>query len=199
MHPLSPEIVWTSTFDSLVQQMRPCFVRQGTWHRMQSYLRGLLSPVERKNGWRIAEEIGAVTLYGVQYLLDRAKWDEDAVRDALRTYVCEVLADPPAILILDETGFLKKGTKSVGVQRQYSGTAGRIENCQIGVFLGYAAAAARTFLDRELYLPKSWTEDRDRCREAGVPDQVEFATKPELAKRMIERAMDADVPAGWVT
>jgi SRSO17 transposase len=122
MHPLSPEIVWTSTFDSLVQQIRPCFVRQGTWHRMQSYLRGLLSPVERKNGWRIAEEIGAVTPYGVHYLLDRAKWDEDAVRDALRTYVCEVLADPPAILILDETGFLKKGTKSVGVQRQYSGT-----------------------------------------------------------------------------
>jgi|SRR5437870_2582683 SRSO17 transposase len=128
MHPLSPEIVWTSTFDSLVQQMRPCFVRQGTWHRMQSYLRGLLSPVERKNGWRIAEEIGAVTPYGVQYLLDRAKWDEDAVRDALRTYVCEVLADPPAILILDETGFLKKGTKSVGVQRQYSGTDRKLPN-----------------------------------------------------------------------
>jgi SRSO17 transposase len=100
MHPLSPEIVWTSTFDSLAQQMRPCFVRQGTWHRMQSYLRGLLSPIERKNGWRIAEEIGAVTPYGVHYLLDRAKWDEDAVRDALRTYVCEVLADPPAILSL---------------------------------------------------------------------------------------------------
>ena len=199
MHPLSPEIVWTSTFDSLVQQMRPCFVRQGTWHRMQSYLRGLLSPVERKNGWRIAEEIGAVTPYGVQYLLDRAKWDEDAVRDALRTFVCEVLADPPAILILDETGFLKKGTKSVGVQRQYSGTAGRIENCQIGVFLAYASPKGHALIDRELYLPKSWTQDPERCRAAHVPEEITFATKPTLALRMLQRTWDAGIGATWVT
>src|SRR5207244_8793366 len=137
-----------------------------------------LSTVERKNGWRIAEEIGAVTPYGVQYLLDRAKWDEDAVRDALRTYVCEVLADPPAILILDETGFLKKGTKSVGVQRQYSGTAGRIENCQIGVFLGYASRHGHVLVDRALYPPREWARDQPRRADAEVPEAVGLPTKP---------------------
>ncbi|MBO0782368.1 MAG: IS701 family transposase [Ktedonobacteraceae bacterium] len=145
---------------------------------MQRYLQGLLSSVERKNGWQLAEEIGESTPYGVQYLLDRATWNEDAVRDALRIYVCEALADPQAILILDETGFLKKGTKSVGVQRQYSGTAERIENCQIGVFLAYTSRNGRALIDRELYLPKSWTQDPERCRAAHVPEDHIFATKP---------------------
>jgi SRSO17 transposase len=140
MHSSSPEAVWTSTFDRLGQRIQRFFVRKATRQRVQNYLRGLLSPAERKNGWQIAEEIGEATPYGVQYLLDRARWDEDAVRDELRAYVCEVLADSQAILTLDETGFLKKGTRSVGVQRQYSGTAGRIENCQIGVFLAYASS-----------------------------------------------------------
>src|SRR5512144_1527038 len=135
----------------------------------------------------------------MQRLLMSADWGADAVRDDVRGYVLEHLGDRSGVLVVDETGFLKKGTKSAGVARQYSGTAGRIENCQIGVFLGYATSAGRTFVDRELYLPKSWAEDRDRCREAGVPDEVGFASKPELAMRMIARALDAQVPAGWVT
>ncbi len=140
MHSSSPKAVWTSALDGLSQRIQQCYLRNATRHRVQRYLQGLLSSVERKNGWQLAEEIGEPTPYGVQYLLDRAKWDEDAVRDALCTYVCEALADPQAILILDETGFLKKGTKSVGGKLQYSGTAGRIENCQIGVFLAYASS-----------------------------------------------------------
>jgi SRSO17 transposase len=135
----------------------------------------------------------------MQRLLAAADWDADAVRDDVRDYVVEHLGDPAGVLVVDETGFLKKGTKSAGVARQYSGTAGRIENCQVGVFLAYATAIGRTFLDRELYLPKGWIEDRDRCAEAGIAEDVQFATKPELAIRMLTRALDAEVPAGWVT
>ena len=163
------------------------------------YVLGLLSPAERKNGWQLAEAAGEATPYGVQHLLGRAVWDADAVRDALRAYVVEHLGDPGAVLVVDETGFLKKGGKSVGVQRQYSGTAGRIENCQIGVFLAYAAPQGRAFLDRALYLPKEWAADAARREEAGVPATVEFRTKPQLARAMLERALAAGVPAGWVT
>jgi SRSO17 transposase len=199
MHFSSPEAVWSSVLVELRQRTWHCFVRKATRQRMQSYLRGLLSSVERKNGWQIAEETGEATPYGVQYLLDRAKWDEDAMRDELRGYVCEALADPQAILILDETGFLKKGAKSVGVQRQYSGTAGRIENCQIGVFLAYASRNGHALIDRELYLPKSWTQDPERCRAAHVPEDHTFATKPALALRMLQRAWDAGISVAWVT
>jgi len=135
----------------------------------------------------------------VQRLLNAADWDADAVRDDLRAYVVEHLGDPNGVLIVDETGFLKKGTKSVGVQRQYSGAAGRIENCQIGVFLCYASSRGRSFLDRALYLPKEWADDAERRREAAVPTEVQFATKPELARQMLERAFAADVSAAWVT
>jgi SRSO17 transposase len=173
-------------------------MRQESSLRALAYIRGLMSEAARKNGWQIAEEVGEATPYGMQHLLDRAKWDCDGVRDALRTYVWETLADPNAVLVIDETGFLKKGDKSVGVQRQYSGTAGRIENCQIGVFLSYASARGHTLLDRELYLPKSWTNDSQRCREAHVPASVTFATKPELAQRMLERTLDAGLPVSWV-
>jgi SRSO17 transposase len=155
MFPLLPEVLWTSAFDKLSQQIQHVFVRNATWQRAQRYLRGLLSSVERKNGWQIAEEVGESRPYAIQYLLDRAKWDVDGLRDELRASIYKALADPQAILILDETGFLKKGTKSVGVQRQYSGTAGRIENCQIGVFLAYASPKGHALIDRELYLPKS--------------------------------------------
>lgn len=199
MYTLSPEAVWTIAFEDLCLRIQHVFVREASRYRMQSYLRGLLSPIERKNGWQIAEEIGAPTPYGVQYLLDRAKWDEDAMRDALRAYVCEVLADPQAILVLDETGFLKKGTKSVGVQRQYSGTAGRIENCQIGVFLAYASPKGHALIDRELYLPKSWTQDPERSLAAHVPGEIAFATKPTLALHMLQHAWDAGIEASWVT
>jgi SRSO17 transposase len=162
-------------------------------------MQGLMSPIERKDGWQVAEALGEATPYAMQHLLDRAKWDCDGVRDALRAYVLETLAAPNAVLVIDETGFLKKGTKSVGVQRQYSGTAGRIENCQIGVFLAYASTKGHTLLDRELYLPKSWTQDPDRCRAADVPKEVSFATKPELAARMLWRSLDAGLEVAWVT
>ena len=136
---------------------------------LAAFLRGLLSAAERKNGWQLAEQAGDPTPDGMQRLLNHAVWDADAVRDDLRGYVIEHLGDPGGVLVVDETGFLKKGTKSVGVQRQYSGTAGRIENCQIGVFLAYASRQGHALLDRELYLPESWTEDRPRCRRPGSP------------------------------
>jgi SRSO17 transposase len=190
---------WTSAFDALAQRIGRYVVRQEARERIRVYLRVLLSPVERKNGWQVAEEAGEQTPYAMQHLLDRAKWDADGVRDELRSYVRETLGDEAAVLVIDETGFLKKGSKSVGVQRQYSGAAGRIENCQVGVFLGYASAKGSCLLDRELYLPKSWTQDQQRCREAKVPAEVRFATKPELAARMLWRTLDAGVPACWVT
>jgi SRSO17 transposase len=134
----------------------------------------------------------------MQHLLARAAWDADAVRDDLRGYVVDHLADPGAVLVVDETGDLKKGVHTVGVQRQYTGTAGRIENAQVGVYLVYAATGGHAFIDRALYLPKSWTAEPDRCRAAGVPDDTKFATKPALARAMITRALDAGIPAGWV-
>ena len=155
--------------------------------------------MERKNGWQLAEQAGDATPYGVQHLLSTYVWDADLVRDDLRDYVVEHLGDVHGVLVVDETGFLKKGNKSVGVQRQYSGTAGRIENCQIGVFLTYASAQGRTLMDRELYLPRVWADDLERRREAGVPEKVAFRTKPQLARRMLERALESGVPFGWVT
>lgn len=197
-HP-SPEEVWTTTFHALGQRIGPYFLRSEPRHRALAYIRGLMSPVGRKNGWQVAEAMGEVTPYAVQHVLDRAKWDCDGVRDELRVYISETLAASNAVVVIDETGFLKKGSKSVGVQRQYSGTAGRIENCQIGVFLSYASARGHTLLDRELYLPKSWTDDPQRCQEAHVPEGVTFATKPELAQRMLERTLDTGIPVAWVT
>jgi SRSO17 transposase len=175
------------------------FRRSEPRQRALAYLRGLVSSVERKNGWQLAEEAGEATPDGMQHLLARADWDADEVRNDLREYVVEQLGDPQAVLVVDETGFLKKGRKSVGVQRQYSGTAGRIENCQIGVFLVYASSQGRTFLDREMYLPKDWAADPARRAEAGVPEAVEFRTKPQLALAMLARAFEAKVPCGWVT
>jgi SRSO17 transposase len=162
---------------------------------------GSLSPIERKNGWQLAEALGYRTPHGVQHLLGRAEWSADAVRDDLLSYVKEQLADPQGILIIDETGFLKKGSKSVGVARQYSGAAGRIENCQIGVFAAYVSptrASARTLIDRALYLPKEWAEDAERRRVAHVPEAVAFATKPQLARQLINRVREAGLPCAWV-
>jgi len=190
---------WRAGLDALHARIAGRFRRSEARDRAKRYLAGLLDRVDRKNGWQLAEHLGESGPQGVQRLLNAADWDEGAVRDDLRDYVVEHLGDPDGVLIVDETGFLKKGTKSVGVQRQYSGTAGRRENCQIGVFLSYASSAGRTFLDRELYLPQEWVDDPVRRQEAGVPEDVTFATKPELAKRMLERAFVAGVPAGWVT
>ena len=190
---------WTAELETLWEKVAPRFGRVGVRRRAGGFLRGLLSAAERKNGWQLAEQAGDTTPDGMQRLLNHARWDADEVRDDLRDYVVEHLGDRGGVLVVDETGFLKKGTKSAGVQRQYSGTAGRIENCQIGVFLAYASRHGHALVDRELYLPESWTTDRRRCREAGIPDQVGFQTKPQLARRMLERALDARVPVAWVT
>lgn len=167
--------------------------------RLMEYVHGLLSPVERKNGWQLAEAAAHSTPCNLQHLLDRAPWEADTVRDGVTDYVAATLGEADGVLVVDETGFLKKGTHSVGVKRQYSGTAGRIENCQIGVFLAYASGRGRALIDRELYLPQDWAEDAARRRATKVPQEVAFATKPELARQMIERAIAARVPFAWVT
>jgi SRSO17 transposase len=190
---------WADERTAVAGRIGRHFARSEPRRRAVGYLRGLLGDAGRKNGWQLAEFLGDPTPDGVQHLLARADWDADAVRDDLIGYVGEHLGHPDGVLVVDETGFLKKGTKSVGVARQYSGTAGRVENCQVGVFLGYATKAGRALLDRELYLPKEWAKDAARRKAAGVPRAVRFATKLVLARRMIERALAAGVPARWVT
>jgi SRSO17 transposase len=190
---------WGAGLDALHARIAGRFGRAEVRERARRYLAGLLDRVERKNGWQLAEHLGETGPQGVQRLLNAAHWDAETVRDDLRTYVVEHLGHPDGVLVVDETGFLKKGTKSVGVKRQYSGTAGRIENCQIGVFLAYASPRGRAFLDRTLYLPQEWVDDAVRRAEAGVPQEVGFATKGELATAMLARAFAARVPASWVT
>jgi SRSO17 transposase len=175
------------------------FARSEARERAGRYLAGLLGRVERKNGWQLAEAMGEAGPRGVQRLLSAATWDDDGVRDDLRQYVVDHLGDAATgILIVDETGFLKKGTKSCGVARQYTGTAGDTVTCQVGVFLAYASQEGAAFIDRALYLPREWADDRPRRTEAGVPEEIEFATKIELAQRMLARAFEAGVPARWV-
>ncbi|MDQ3303565.1 MAG: IS701 family transposase, partial [Actinomycetota bacterium] len=192
---------WKEQLEALQARIAPRFARPEVRARAGRYLWGLLEPVERRNGWQLAERIGEERPDGVQRLLNGARWDAGEVRDDLRAYVVEHLGDPEAVLVVDETGFLKKGEKSVGVSRQYSGTAGKVENCQIGVFLAYATPrGGRAFLDRALYLPEEeWAKDESRREAAGIPEEVGFATKGELARKMIERALEAEVPASWVT
>ena len=186
-----------------IEQVHGCiagrFRRPEPRRRALEYLRGLLSTVERKNGWQLAEQAGDATPDGVQRLLYNYRWDAELVRDDLAGYVVEHLGCSDGVVVVDETGFLKKGNKSVGVQRQYSGTAGRIENCQVGVFLAYASAKGRTLLDRELYLPQVWADDWERRREAGVPESIRFRTKPQLARMMLERVLETGVPFAWFT
>ena len=190
---------WARELDVVGARLARRFPRAEPRRRAVEYLRGLLSDAERKNGWQLAEKAGDAAPYGVQHLLGRADWDADRARDDLIAYAHGHLADPRGVLIVDETGFLKKGTKSAGVQRQYSGTAGRIENCQIGVFLAFAGRNGHALLDRELYLPKEWAGDADRRAAARIPEDVAFATKPQLAERMLNRAWKAGVKAAWVT
>jgi SRSO17 transposase len=184
---------WRAGFDDMFALIASRFAQADSRRRARMYLLGLLSGAERKNSWTLAEQAGDLTPDGMQRLLNFYRWDADVVRDDLRGYVLEHLDDPSGVVVADETGFLKKGTKSSGVQRQYSGTAGRIENCQLGVFLTYVSA------DRELYLPVSWTDDRERCAEAGIGADVQFATKPKLAERMLGRVLDCGVGVGWFT
>jgi SRSO17 transposase len=181
------------------RRLAPYFERAEPRQRAMAYLRGLLSPAERQNSWQLAEVCGDVTPYGFQHWLRRALWHPDAVRHELRRYILQHLGESEAVLVIDETGFLKKGRHSAGVAHQYSGTAGRIEHGQIGVFLAYASRLGHALLDRELYVPEEWTGDRERGRRAGVPEDRRFATNPQLAKAMRHRALAAGVPARWVT
>ena len=190
---------WERELEQTTQRFTPLFGRVEMQSQGRLYLRGLIAQVERKNGWQLTEYLGARTPTNLQHFLARSRWSADEVRDELMQYLQEDLAEPAGVLIIDETGFLKKGTKSAGVARMYSGTAGRIENCQVGVFLAYSSSRGHALIDRELYLPKDWIEDRPRCREAHIPDDVAFATKPELARQMLRRAVDSEIPAQWVT
>ncbi|HVD44532.1 MAG TPA: IS701 family transposase [Rubrobacter sp.] len=190
---------WSEALEELHRPIAGRFARSEARERVKRYLVGLLGRVERKNGWQLAEAIGETDPQGVQRLLNSAKWDADAVRDDLREYVVEHLGDEESgVLVADETGFLKKGKKSVGVARQYTGTADDTVDCQVGVFVAYASNKGAAFIDRALYLPEEWANDPKRRAEAGVPQEVAFANKIELAKRMLERAFEAGVPARWV-
>lgn len=190
---------WAQDLEQLGERIGNRFARAEPRTRVMAYLKGLMSDIPRKNGWQLAEFAGEATPDGMQRLLSTADWDVDGVRDDLRGYVVEAIGTPAGVLVVDESGFLKKGTHSVGVKRQYSGTAGRIENCQIGVFLGYVGESGYALLDRELYLPQDWSADAARRATAKVPEEIEFATKAELARRMLARAFAADVPCAWVT
>jgi SRSO17 transposase len=189
---------WIKGLATLHAHIARHFARAEPRQHALTYLKGLLAPLERKNGWHIAEWGGDQTPDGIQRLLSKAKWDANLVRDELQYYVMEHLADPQAVLIVDETGFPKQGDKSAGVQVQYCGPTGEVENCQVGVFVAYAAARGRTFLDRELYLPESWTQDRERRLEAGIPDSIEYTPKTKLARQMIERVQTRGIPFAWV-
>lgn len=190
---------WSESFNELFARVAGDFGNVAVRRHGRAYLLGLLSQAERKNGWTLAEFAGDVSPDGLQRLLNYSPWDEEACRDALSRYVVRHLGDPGGVLAVDETGFLKKGKMSAGVARQYTGTAGRVENSQVGVFLAYAAPdGSRALIDRELYLPEKWTGDRERCRTAGIGDDVAFATKPQLAEKMIGRAVTARVPFSWV-
>ncbi|MEV6602001.1 IS701 family transposase [Actinoplanes sp. NPDC051346] len=191
--------VWSAELDRLHARIAGRFARSEPRQRARQYLSGLVAGLDRKNGWTLAEQAGDVSPDGMQRLLRWADWDVDAVRDDVRDYVLEHLSDPGGVLIIDDTGFLKKGVRSAGVARQYSGTAGRIESCQIGVFMAYRSAKGHALIDRQLYLPQAWTDDRARCRAAGIPDEVGFATKVDMARDMLARAFAAGVAAAWVT
>lgn len=191
-------IKWQTALDDLKAHLAPALGRAETRASGGVFIDGLLSGAERKTGWMLAEEAGLDRPYRIQSLLGRSKWSADSLRERVYAYVMAALGDRDGVLVVDETGFVKKGTQSVGVARQYSGTAGRIENSQIGVFLGYASRYGHALIDRRLYLPKSWSEDMDRRRKASVPDEVAFATKPAMARDMITTALDAGTPCAWV-
>src|SRR4029450_4304999 len=190
---------WQTRLEELLGRVAGRFARVEPRRHARALVLGLLADLPRKNCWTIAEHTGHATPDGLQHLLAGAVWDHDKVRDDIRDWLLEHLADPQAVLVVDETGDLKKGARTVGVQRQYTGTAGKVDNAQVAVYLAYATTAGHGVIDRELYLPRGWLADAERCQVAGVPDRRTFATKPELARVMLERALDAGVPAGWVT
>jgi SRSO17 transposase len=191
-------LAWDWELAALKGRLGPVFGRRELRESAGSFLDGLLSGIERKTGWLMAEQAGLERPYRMQHLLGRSRWDAEALRDEVRRYVVEALGERDGVLVVDETGFVKKGKQSVGVLRQYSGTAGRIENCQVGVFLAYASRWGQALIDRRLYLPKDWAEDSARRQKTQVPEEVTFATKPQLARELIARALDAGTPCAWV-
>jgi SRSO17 transposase len=195
---LTDVVRWTQQLDRLHARIAARFARPEPRRRALAFLHGILSTISRKNGWQLAEHAGETRPDGMQRLLSSAVWDTDGVRDDLRTYTLEQLGTPSAIVGIDETSFPKRGNKSAGVGVQYCGTTGQVENCQVGVFLAYVTAKGHTLIDRELDLPLDWTEDRERCQAAGIPESVRFQTKPELARRMLARLWEAQVPIAWV-
>src|SRR3990172_5467172 len=190
---------WRDSFEAFHARFAHLFVRRESREQAAKYLRGLLAPVERKNGWQVAEAVGDATPDRMQRLLYLVDWDADAARDILEAFVVEVFGHPDGIGVLDETGFLKKGIHSVGVQRQYSGTAGKIEHCQIGVFLTYSAPTGHVFFYPRLYLPKGWCQDTTRRTTAQVPADVVFQTKPAQGITMLEHAWAKGVAMRWVS
>ena len=191
--------VWRDELDGLLRRIGPRFGRSEPRDRVRRYVSGLVAGLERKNGWTLAEHAGEVSPDGMQRLLRRADWDVEAVRDDIRDYVVDRLGHTGAVLVVDDTGFIKKGVKSAGVQRQYTGTSGKTDNCQIGTFLAYVAPAGHALIDRHLYLPESWISDPARCDAAGIPAGTPLLTKPRIAIEMLQRAIDARVPFTWFT
>lgn len=190
--------LWASELRDAKARMRPLFTQERVAASAGLFLDGLLGPERRKTGWMRAEAAGDPGPWRQQAILGRGRWEADTLRDLVRDYALEALADADAVLVIDEAGLLKQGKASCGVRRQYTGSAGKITNCQIGVFLAYASRHGHTFIDRALYLPKDWTRDPTRLRAAHVPEGIGFATKPRLALDMTERAIAADVPFFWV-
>jgi SRSO17 transposase len=190
--------VWESELSGLKRRIGPVFGRREVRETAGAFLDGLLSGVERKTGWLLAEQAGLEHPTRMQALLGRTRWEADALRDQVRAYVLEALGDPDGVLVVDETGFVKKGLHSVGVARQYSGTAGRIESCQVGVFLAYASRFGQALIDRRLYLPESWAGDAERRAQASVPAEVSFATKPAIARDLVAAALEAGAPCAFV-
>ncbi|HYG85223.1 MAG TPA: IS701 family transposase [Azospirillum sp.] len=190
--------LWSDELRGAKSRLRPLFLQAGTAASAGAFLDGLLGPERRKTGWMRAEAAGDTGPWRQQAVLGRASWDADALRDVVRDYALDALAEPDATLVIDETGFLKQGKASCGVGRQYTGSAGKITNCQIGVFAAYASSKGHAFIDRRLYLPKDWTGNPDRLAKAHVPEGVRFATKPAIAVAMVRRAIDAEVPFAWV-
>ena len=187
-----------AALEAAVARLAPHFPNPAAAASAAAYLQSLLSQVERKNSWQLAEAAGRANPYGFQHLLGRAQWDAEAVRDAQRQEVLEGLGQEDAVLAIDESGVVKQGTKSAGVARQYCGASGKIDNCQIGVFLSWQTAKGHALIDRALYLPREWTDDPARCRAAGIPEEVTFATKPELARRILEQTLAAGARPTWV-
>ena len=189
---------WRAELEALKEHLAPALGRSETRHAAGAFIDGVLSSAERKTGWMLAEQAGMDRPHRIQSLLGRSSWSADVLCDRVRGYVAQALGDQAGVLVVDETGFLKKGRHSVGVARQYSGTAGRVENCQVGVFAAYASRWGHALIDRQLYLPRDWAEDAARRQEASVPAEVAFATKPALARAMIARVLDAGLPCAWV-